>query len=143
MQAWHFPNSSEVHFDEKSMDIVIGGRKRGSRGAGLCDITYSAFVLDLFEYCRSKKMPHPGFVVLDSPLIAYKEPTPDDENITSTDLKPRSYEHLESFSGEDQIFVIDNSDPPAEYATKGIHFTANKNIGRYGLFPQIETPDAS
>jgi hypothetical protein len=45
-------------------------------------------VLALFEYCRSRSMPHPGFVILDSPLIAYKEPMPDDENITFTDVHP-------------------------------------------------------
>jgi len=138
LQNWHFPGATDVYFDEKTKDVVIGGRPRGSRGAGLCAITYSAFVLALFEYCRSRSMPHPGFVILDSPLIAYKEPMPDDENITSTDLKPRFYEHLEKFSGEEQIFVIDNTDPPPEYAAKGIHFTANDKHGRYGLFPPVK-----
>ena len=74
LQQWHFPGATDVYFDEKTKDVVIGGRQRGSRGAGLCAITYSAFVLALFEYCRSRSMPHPGFVILDSPLIAYKEP---------------------------------------------------------------------
>jgi hypothetical protein len=140
LQQWHFPGATDVYFDEKTKDVVIGGRPRGSRGAGLCAITYSAYVLALFEYCRSRSMPHPGFVILDSPLIAYKEPMPDDENITSTDLKPRFYEHLEMFSGEQQIFVIDNTDPPPAYASKGIHFTANEKFGRYGLFPPVKKP---
>lgn len=138
LQQWHFPSATDVYFNEKTKDIVIGGRERGSRGAGLCAITYSAFVLALFEYCRSRSMPHPGFVILDSPLIAYKEPMPDDENISASDLKPRFYEHLEKFSGSQQVFVIDNTDPPAEYAAKGIHFTANEKYGRYGLFPPLE-----
>jgi len=132
LQQWHFPGATDVYFDEKTKDVVIGGRPRGSRGAGLCAITYSAYVLALFEYCRSRSIPHPGFVILDSPLIAYKEPMPDDENITSTDLKPRFYEHLEKFSGEQQIFVIDNTDPPPAYASKGIHFTANESSGAMG-----------
>jgi TolA-binding protein len=142
LQQWHFPGATDVYFDEKTKDVVIGGRPRGSRGAGLCAITYSAFVLALFEYCRSRSMPHPGFVILDSPLIAYKEPMADDENITSTDLKPRFYDHLEKFSGEQQIFVIDNTDPPPEYASKGLHFTANEKFGRYGLFPPVKKPTA-
>lgn len=142
LQQWHFPGATDVYFDEKTKDVVIGGRPRGSRGAGLCAITYSAFVLALFEYCRSRNLPHPGFVILDSPLIAYKEPMPDDENITSTDLKPRFYEHLEKFSGDQQIFVIDNTDPPPEYASKGIHFTANEKFGRYGLFQPVKKPTA-
>ena len=142
LKQWNFPGATDVYFDEKTRDVVIGGRPRGSRGAGLCAITYSAFVLALFEYCRSRSMPHPGFVVLDSPLIAYKEPMPDDEDITATDLKPRFYEHLEKFSGEQQIFVIDNTDPPPEYAVKGIHFTANEKLGRYGLFPPVKKSPA-
>lgn len=140
LQQWHFPGATDVYFDEKTKDVVIGGRPRGSRGAGLCAITYSAFTLALFEYCRSRSMPHPGFVILDSPLIAYKEPMPDDEDISSSDLKPRFYEHLETFAGSQQVFVIDNTDPPAEYATKGIHFTANEKYGRYGLFPPVKKP---
>ena len=142
LQQWDFPGATDVHFNEKTKDVVIGGRPRGSRGAGLCAITYAAFVLALFEFCRSRTMPHPGFVILDSPLIAYKEPMADDEDITATDLKPRFYEQLERFSGEQQIFVIDNTDPPPEYAVRGIHFTANEKIGRYGLFPPVKRPSA-
>jgi hypothetical protein len=56
-------------------------------------------------------MPHPGFVILDSPLIAYKEPKADDEGISGTDLKPRFYEHLETFAGQQQVFVVDNTEP--------------------------------
>jgi hypothetical protein len=140
LQQWHFPSATDVYFDEKTKDVVIGGRQRGSRGAGLCAITYSAFVLALLEYCRSRNMPHPGFVILDSPLIAYKEPVPDDEDISASDLKPRFYEHLEKFAGSQQIFMIDNTDPPAEYAPKGTHFTANEKYGRYGLFPPLRKP---
>jgi hypothetical protein len=138
LQRWHFPGATDVYFDEKTKDVVIGGRQRGSRGAGLCAITYSAFTLALFEYCRSRSMPHPGFVILDSPLLAYKEPMPDDEDISASDLKLRFYEDLEKFAGSQQVFVIDNTDPPAEYAAKGIHFTANEKYGRYGLLPPVK-----
>ncbi len=140
LQKWHFPGAIDVYFDAITRDVVIGGRQRGSRGAGLCAITYSAFVLALFEYCRSRNMPHPGFVILDSPLIAYKEPVLDDENISASDLKQKFYEHLEEFAGTQQIFVIDNTEPPEEYASKGIHFTANEKFGRYGLFPKRKKP---
>ena len=127
--------------------MVIGGRLRGSRGAGLCAITYSAFTLALFEYCRSRTMPHPGFVILDSPLIAYKEPEPgkepaaDDEGISGSDLKLRFYEHLEKFAAGEQIFVVDNTDPPPNFAPKATHFTKNPAIPRCGLFPYIKKPE--
>jgi archaellum component FlaC len=138
LQEWHFPNATDVYFDEVTRDIVIGGRPRGSRGAGLCAITYSAFIIGLFEYCRSRKMSHPGFVILDSPLLAYKEPKGEDEGIAGTDLKPRFYEHLEKLAGEQQIFVVDNTEPPANFRAKALQFTHNPEIPRYGLFPHIE-----
>jgi phage shock protein A len=135
LTEWHFPGATDVYFDEVKRDVVIGGRLRGSRGAGLCAITYSAFTLALFEYCRSRKMPHPGFVILDSPLIAYKEPKVDDEGIAGTDLKLRFYEQLEKFAGAEQIFVVDNTDPPASFLAKATQFTKNPAIPRCGLFP--------
>jgi hypothetical protein len=132
---WHFPGATDVYFDDTARDVVIGGRTRGSRGAGLCAITYSAFTLALFEYCRSRKMPHPGLVILDSPLIAYKEPKADDEGVIGTDLKLRFYEHLQNFAGNEQIFIIDNTDPPEHFLDKATQFTGNPAIPRCGLFP--------
>jgi len=141
LNEWHFPDATDVYFDERSRDVVIGGRLRGSRGAGLCAITYSAFTLALFEYCRARKMPHPGFVILDSPLIAYKEPKADDEGISGTDLKARFYEHLETFAGHEQVFIVDNTEPPPNFVPKATQFTKNPAIPRYGLFPHIKASE--
>lgn len=140
LQEWHFPDAPDVYFDEKTRDVVIGERPRGSRGAGLCAITYSAFTLALFEYCRARQMPHPGFVILDSPLIAYKEPKTDDEGISGTDLKPRFYEHLATFAGDQQVFIVDNTEPPPSFIAEAKHFTKNPAIPRYGLFPYVKKP---
>ena len=138
LNAWHFPNANNVYFDVSTRDLVIGGQPRGSRGAGFCAITYSAFITGLFEYCRSRKMPHPGFVVLDSPLIAYKEPTDENKQITGTDLKQRFYEHLRSLARDQQIFIVDNTEPPVEFQAMATHFTKNPEIPRYGLFPHTQ-----
>jgi hypothetical protein len=137
LKAWHFPNATDVYFEEVKKDIVIGGRQRGSRRAGLCAITYAAFTLGLFEYCRSRKMPHPGFVILDSPLLAYKEPKGEDEGIAGTDLKPRFYEFLSKFAGPEQVFIVDNTPPPTNFIDKAIEFTGNPDIPRCGLFPSV------
>ncbi len=139
LQKWHFPNATDVYFDEMTRDIVIGGRARGSRGAGLCAITYAAFIVGLFEYCRSRKMQHPGFLILDSPLLAYKEPKGEDEGIAGTDLKARFYEHLDQLAGQQQIFVIDNTEPPETFRARALQFTHNPEIPRYGLFPHVKS----
>jgi len=132
---WHFPGATDVYFDEAVRDVVIGGRPRGSRGAGLCAITYSAFTLAIFDYCRSRKMPHPGLVILDSPLIAYKEPKADDEGIIGTDLKLRFYEHLNKFAGTEQIFIIDNTEPPQHFLRRQSSSRATRPFRVAGCFP--------
>ena len=139
LEAWHFPNASPTYFDEVKRDLVIGGKPRGSRGRGLCAITHSAFTIGLLDYCRQNEMPHPGFVILDSPLLAYKEPQGDDENIAGTDLKERFYEHLLKFMGTQQLFIVENTEPPASLLNNINHetFTGNPNEGRYGLFPSV------
>lgn len=139
LEAWHFPNASPTYFDEAKRDLVIGGKPRGSRGRGLCAITHSAFTIGLLDYCRQNEMPHPGFVILDSPLLAYKEPQGDDENIAGTDLKERFYEHLLKFIGAQQLFIVENTEPPASLLNNINHetFTGNPNEGRYGLFPSV------
>ena len=71
----------------------------------------------------------------DSPLIAYKEPKADDEGIIGTDLKLRFYEHLQTFAGNEQIFIIDNTDPPEHFLEKARQFTGNPAIPRCGFFP--------
>jgi len=71
-------------------------------------------------------------------LIAYKEPSVEDERISGTDLKPRFYEHLERFAGGQQIFIVDNTEPPPSFAAKAQHFTKNPAIPRYGLFPYVK-----
>jgi hypothetical protein len=139
LQEWHFPNATNTYFDEGKRDLVIGGKPRGSRGRGLCAITHSAFTIGLLDYCRLREMPHPGFVVLDSPLLAYKEPAGDDENIAGTDLKQRFYEHLIEFIGAQQLFIVENTEPPHDILKTINHetFTGNPNEGRYGLFPMV------
>jgi hypothetical protein len=139
LESWHFPNPSPTYFDEGKRDLVIGGKPRGSRGRGLCAITHSAFTIGLMDYCRENDMPHPGFVILDSPLLAYKEPEGDDENIAGTDLKERFYEHILRFIGAQQILIVENTEPPGALLPSFNHeiFTGNPNEGRYGLFPPV------
>ena len=35
-------------------------------------ILHAAFTLSLAQYCFDRDFPHPGFVVLDSPLVTYR-----------------------------------------------------------------------
>ena len=82
-------------------------------------------------------MPHPGFVVLDSPLLAYFKPEGDEDlALRGTDLKERFYEYLVAHHKQDsQITIIENQHPPAtiEPEITMTVFTGNPAEGRFGL----------
>lgn len=137
LQEWHFPNASRVFFDESKRDFQIAGKDRGSTGKGLRAITHAAAKIGLMEFCRERGLPHPGFVVLDSPLLAYWKPEGDDDDLRGTDLKKMFYRYLLGLRENSQIIVVEN-EHPTEFASRDgnvIVFTKNPHQGRYGFFP--------
>lgn len=138
LQSWDFPGSNRVHFDEKSKDIVIDGQPRTSRGKGLRAITHAAMTIGLMEFCKERNLSHPGFVVLDSPLLAYWEPEASEDKaiLEGSHLKVRFYEYLANNFSDSQIIIIEN-EHPVSIAGKiaSTVFTRNPDKGRYGLFP--------
>jgi hypothetical protein len=137
LRAWNFPGDCRVHFDKERSDFVIDGKPRGSRGKGLRAITHAAITLGLMEYCREQSLPHPGFVVMDSPLLAYFEPEgEEDAALQGTGLKERFYEYLIQQHGRDsQVIIIENQHPPEKFQDQInlIVFTGNPAKGRFGL----------
>jgi hypothetical protein len=136
LKEWHFPNVQSVHFDQRQRDLVIDGKNRTSFGKGLRAITQSAFSIGLLEYCRQQATPHPGFVILDSPLLSYKEPDGVDDDLRHTDLKQRFYHFLQALPENQQVIIVENTDPPADVQAlpQAVKFTSNPGDGRAGLF---------
>jgi len=137
LKAWDFPGDCLVHFDKESTDFVIDGKPRGSRGKGLRAITHAAVTIALLEYCQENDLPHPGFVVLDSPLLAYFKPEGDeDRQLQGTNLKQRFYSYLvDHHSTDSQIVIVENQHPPDSVldALRMTVFTGNPHEGREGF----------
>jgi predicted nucleic acid-binding Zn-ribbon protein len=137
LKAWNFPGECRVHYDKDASDFVIDGKPRGSRGKGLRAITHAAVSIALLEYCQEHELPHPGFLLLDSPLLAYFKPEGDEDTfLQGTDLKERFYSYLKAHHGdESQIIIIENQHPP-DSELEGLNvtiFTRNPSEGRFGL----------
>ncbi len=94
LSDWHYPQAERVYLDENVRDFRIDGKRRGSTGKGLRAIAHGAVNIGLLEFCLEQELPHPGFVVLDSPLLAYWEPEGDEDDLTGTDVKERFYDYL-------------------------------------------------
>jgi AAA domain-containing protein len=135
--AWDFPDASNVYFDEIEKDFVISGKPRGSRGKGLRAITHAAVTLGLMEYCRENSLPHPGFIVMDSPLLASYKPEGDDDSLRGSNLKDKFYAYLIEKHSESQVIIIENEHPPELYEKLiNLHvFTKNPHENRFGFFP--------
>ncbi|MGE3759726.1 MAG: hypothetical protein AB7H97_18310 [Pseudobdellovibrionaceae bacterium] len=137
LEAWDFPDTGSVHFDETTMDFVINGKLRGNRGKGLRAITHAAATLGLLEFCKERSLPHPGFVVLDSPLLAYYKPEGEGDSLQGSNLKQKFYKYLIEEHSDSQVIIVENEHPPEVFEEQiGLSiFTKNPQQGRFGLFP--------
>lgn len=137
LRAWHFPGLDRVTFSEGDQDIVISGRKRASHGKGVRAIAHAAFNLALLRSCLKREMPHPGFVLIDSPLVVYREPDTDEGGF-SNDVKDAFYRSIADDFRVAQVIIFENEDPPSDLSSEAtvIRFTGASH-GRQGFIPRI------
>lgn len=137
LKAWHFPDADRVFFDSKSRDVVIAGKPRAARGKGLRAITHAAFTVGLLQFCKTAETPHPSFVILDTPLRAYREPEGSEDDLSGTDLNVKFYDYLAGLPDDRQVIIVENTDPPATVTERPqvMMFNKNPHSGRYGFFP--------
>lgn len=140
--AWGIPEVAPVRYDTTSEDLVAGDRPRASRGKGTRAIIHAAFTLGLAQYCYRKEAGHPGFVVLDSPVVTFKKPDDpepeDDAELVTTEVGDTLYSYLQGgFSG--QAIIMENVDPtePLPDGSVSYRFTKQAGLGRYGFFPMV------
>lgn len=106
---------------------------------GVRAILHAAFTVALATYCIERELPHPGFVVLDSPLVTYRAPdvaTEDHDAVLGAEVAEAFYRDLETnFHG--QAIIFENTEPGyrLESDTTAVRFTKTPATGRYGFFP--------
>ncbi len=106
-------------------------RDRGHRA-----ITHAAASLGLMKYTEENDLPHFGFSVLDSPLLAYEEPDNEEDDLSGTDVNVKFFDSLAAWNTK-QIIVFENKKSiPSKYSSgKQVTQFTKKNTGRYGFFP--------
>jgi hypothetical protein len=139
LTKWHFPSVERVHFELKTRDLVINGKNRVSFGKGLRAITQAAFTIGLLEFCRRHQTPHLGFVILDSPLLSYREPEGESDDLRGTDLNAQFFGFVATLPENRQVIIIENTDPPVEIQKMSqVTRFEKKGSGRRGFFPLPE-----
>lgn len=143
LEAWQFPGNRHVAFDDAAYDLRIDGKNRRDNGKGVRAITHAAFKVALLVFCQERDLPHPGFVILDTPLLTYRDPihsiagelSQDERELANTSLKDFFYEHLAEIGSSKQFIVVENIDVPASIASSANieRFTGDTATGRAGL----------
>ena len=125
LRAWRFPGDPVVWFDDRTHDILIDGKNRRGNGKGVRALMNAAFKIGVLVHCRAKKLPHPGVVVLDSPLLSYRDPhtskhgelSADEQAVTRTGLKEHFYRYLLDHSHDAQFVIVENDAPPIDFGS--------------------------
>lgn len=144
---WQFPGDHHISFDEQTYDLRIDGKLRTNNGKGVRAVTHAAFKVGLLVFCRNRGLPHPGVVVLDTPLLTYRDPitnpkfgdlSDDERDLARTAVKQRFFEHLHSIRNLGQFIVFENVDPPENIEDLAkVEVFSGAVGGRYGLFPPV------
>jgi hypothetical protein len=114
LRRWSFPADSSVHYSTSERDLVVDQRVRRSRGKGVRSILHALFNLALADYCIRRDYRHPGFVILDSPIVTYRQPeepelSGEDETI-NINVVDAFYSYLQThFNG--QSLILENKSP--------------------------------
>ncbi|PGR79738.1 AAA family ATPase [Priestia megaterium] len=138
LKRWHFSLNTIVTFDKDTGFFFVNSKSTQNYGKGYRAIIYSAFALSLIEYCKDKDLPHPGFVVLDSPLTMYKGKKKKNTEDVNFDIQSAFFNDLTSLHEDMQVIVLENKEPDDDVKVKinYIEFTMDENEGRYGFFPK-------
>ncbi len=132
---WMFP-SQRVFFDLPRRDIQVAGKARRVNGKGVRAVLHSAFSLGLLQFTADHEKPHPRMLILDSPLVTYRDPLAEDEiQLAQSNLNERFYEPFRNWDDHLQVIIIENRDPPSWLSeiAKIERFTGAK-FGRWGFY---------
>ncbi len=140
LAEWDYPGAESVRYDRNELDVIAGDQQRSAHGKGVRAILHAAFTVALAQYCFDRELPHPGFVVLDSPLVTYRPP---DQSIEADQEPPEGvvrafYRDIqENFDG--QVVIMENTDPldPLDADALDVPFTKLIDRGRYGFLPAL------
>lgn len=145
LSAWNFPGNPEITFDDATQDIRVNGQDRRDNGKGVRAILHAAFKVALLIYCQRNNLNHPGFVILDTPLLTYRDPLvsrhgelqADEQQLKASRLNEAFYAHLLGLGESAQIIVLENEDPPQfikDLKTTQV-FEGTGGAKRVGFFP--------
>ncbi|MEZ8456601.1 hypothetical protein AB6C42_13185 [Vibrio cyclitrophicus] len=143
LEEWGVPGVEKICFNKDNVDLIINDRERVSYGKGKRGIFLTAYVISLMEIAIKEGNPHLGFVIVDSPVVTYKDPKHSKDKKTFKELldvsvKTKFYNWLFTRQGLGQIIVLENEEPSLSQQSSSMcteFFGPDSDEGRKGLLP--------
>lgn len=135
LKNWGFGSETKVSFGPNSLDLYINDKPRVSWGKGYRAFFMSAMVIGLMRYCCANNRLHPGFVIIDSPLVSLRERTKDPSGQWVDDHLERKM--VEDILQEDcfhQVIIFENKDIKYGYDYNYVEFLHGSDV-RKGFIP--------
>ncbi len=136
LEKSHYDNLLTAVFDKDTMDVVVNGKAKRSNGKGYCAFLNTTVALALARYMIENAKYARGLLVLDSPILSFKET---DDKKPSDSMRNGLFENLLSQDKALQLIIVENEIPSIDYKDSNlIHFTKNREEGRYGFLNGVE-----
>ena len=135
LKQWGFSENIDVAFDADTLDLFIDGKARSSWGKGYRAFILTAMVIGLMRYCFKNNRLHPGFVMIDSPLVSLKERKKDKSGEWVTDyMEQRMIQDILKEDVLHQVIIFENKDIKYGYDYNYFDFK-HDGTGRKGFIP--------
>ncbi|MEW5096556.1 hypothetical protein [Clavibacter michiganensis] len=139
LTAWGYEGAKSVRFDLSTKDIWVNGQPRSSHGKGVRALLHAAFTVAVAQYCLERDLPHPGFIVLDSPLVTFRAAdVVIDGDVVDAQVASLFYQDLaDRFLG--QVIVLENVDVPEGLGVDVsiTKFSGDEKVGRFGFLQSV------
>ncbi|OIJ63425.1 hypothetical protein [Streptomyces mangrovisoli] len=137
LKHWHV-RLHDVAYDQYNAELFVGDHARSGHGKGMRAVLHASFAVSLADYCLRREHRHPGFVILDSPLVTYRQPGvrhTDDPDLPDSVIDYFYRDLFHSFTG--QAIVVENDDPPRDIVEQALVYMFSRDPAdhRFGFFP--------
>lgn len=134
LKSWGLSDNINISFDSNTLDLYIDGKPRSGWGKGYRAFIMSAMVVGLMRYCCENDRLHPGFVIIDSPLVSLKERKKVVDQWVDDYMEKKMIEDILAQDSSRQVIIFENKDLKYDFDYNYIEFR-HEGDGRTGFIP--------
>lgn len=140
LQGFGFPkllDPEPPRIDPKDLQPHVRGRPYAKlRSRGAITLVAVAWQLTMFEEAYERGLPHPGFLLIDSPQSGLKPASDDDEETLTPEIAALMWAHIRNWSATHpgaQLIIVDNLPPSRTDPHVVVRYSGRADQPPYGF----------